>query len=153
MKFRNILFAVAVLLLPDSSCFSGSAVTGEEPVKVLATVETGSKTHHLQSNDDDRFGRVYLQPQEIVKVEIQYSEGQEGERTVLSVEDGGFLNNTVGATDGDKRVLGMALSSDGKLSFQFTAGSDRGLYRVTLKKGLDTKTLDFWVGEPLPVAK
>lgn len=115
------------------------------PTVVSAMVRVGGQTLQGDANELGIFPEIRVQPGQQVGVTVAYPEGQPGQRIVAAVEDGGLLQ------DGE-RVLPMQLDSQQAVTFNFTAGEARGIYRVTLRRGTETKMLQFWAGEPLPLA-
>jgi hypothetical protein len=111
-----------------------------------ATVSAGGKNYVLQPNQIGNFQRVYVEPGAIVPVKVTYPEGEAGEKLIIQAEDGGRL-------DSGKPVNVDELDQNKSLTFKFLLTNQIGVHRVTLRKGADVKTLDFWVGPPLPVAQ
>ena len=52
-----------------------------------------------------------------------------------------------------KIVHTASLDEQKSIAFNFQVSAEPGTHRVVLRKGADVKQLDFWVGEPLPVAQ
>ena len=114
-------------------------------LKVAAEVKVGKKTHHLFADGDRPFQRVYIKPEESVDITLIYSEEKAGDSVVIQVEDGGLL-------DDGKLARVAKLDAEKTLTFAFKASSFEGIHRVRLWNGADQKMLDFWAGEPLPLA-
>ena len=76
---------------------------------------------------------------------VSFPEGDPGQRVVATVEDGGTLR------DG-QRVLPMQLDAQRQVAFSFTAGEAPGIYNIRLRRGTETKMVQFWAGEPLALA-
>ncbi len=62
----------------------------------------------------------------------------------IALEGGPFGNG--------KTTQDLTLDSLKRASFSFATGAGRGLYRVLVRKGVDYKSLEFWVGEPMTKA-
>jgi hypothetical protein len=76
---------------------------------------------------------------------VIYIAGVANEAVTLTALEGGTFGN-------GKTTQDLTLDSFKKASFSFAAGSGRGLYRVLVRKGIDYKSLEFWVGEPMTKA-
>jgi len=72
-------------------------------------------------------------------VEIFYPDGKEGEKVVVSVWDGGLLDN-------GESVKVVYLDNEKKCVFNFQVTRSLGLFRLLLFKGTDQKVVQFWVG-------
>ena len=94
----------------------------------------------MTPNQDSCFSRIYnVQPWATVGIEINYPNGSQGDKVIVRVEDGGVLEN-------GKGVLVIPLDVNSKINFNFQVSDSPGLYRVTLRKGTDEKTVQLWVG-------
>ena len=80
-----------------------------------------------------------IQPLETVIIEISYPDGNVGEKVLLSAEDGGKFEN-------GKRIKLLQLDNQKKVFFDFQVSDQLGIYRVSLRKGNDTKVVQLWVG-------
>lgn len=85
-----------------------------------------------------------IPPLENIPIEIHYPDGSPGEKVVILVHDGGLLDN-------GNNVKVAKLDHENKLSFSFQVTDHPGIHRVMLKKELDTKVVQLWVG-PEPAA-
>lgn len=121
-----------------------------EPVSLngeLATANAriGNIRYDLSPNQIGMFPRVAgIDPHQTIPVTVTYPGGSPGDQVVVEAEDGGHFAN-------QKVVTIAGIGADKNIQFDFTAGRDAGVYRITLNKGGDTKTLDFWVGPELQV--
>jgi hypothetical protein len=117
-----------------------AALNGE-----MATASTlvGNTRYNLSPNQIGVFPRVAgLDPHQTLPVEVSYPGASPGDKVVVEAEDGGHFDN--------KKVVKVAdVGGDKSIQFDFTTGSEEGVYRITLRKGADVKTLDFWVGAEL----
>jgi hypothetical protein len=106
-----------------------------------ATVSVGTRTYKdMRPNQDSRFSRIYnIQPLATVGIEINYPNGNKGDKVVLEVLDGGVLGN-------GKGVQVISLDGNRNISFYFQVSDSPGLYRVILRKAHDLKTIQLWVG-------
>jgi hypothetical protein len=115
-------------------------------IMAVASVQTGEQKFRLTLNQAGRFNRVRVVPNKALPVSVEYAEGEPGQNVVVEVEDGGELGN-------GKGVEVVKLDSQRQVNFSFKADATPGKYQVVLRKGVDEKVLEFWVGEDLPVAK
>lgn len=115
-------------------------------IMAVASVQTGEQKFRLTPNQAGRFNRVRVKPSTPFPVEVAYSEGEPGQNVVVEVEDGGELGNGNG-------VEVVKLDTQRRVNFSFKADATPGKYQVVLRKGVDEKVLEFWVGPDLPVAK
>jgi hypothetical protein len=123
-----------------------SELTTAGPVgeKTIARVINDGKERVMTPNEIGHFPRIYLKPKQEVPVEVSFPDAQAAEPVVVQVEDGGSI-------DGDKVSKGDVLDDAKKVAFKFRANADEGIYHVVLRKGADSRVLDFWVGDELPV--
>ncbi|MCG3148843.1 MAG: hypothetical protein PCFJNLEI_02292 [Verrucomicrobiae bacterium] len=115
-----------------------------DPV-ATATIRVGDQTFRERSNEHGVFNVIRIQERQQVALEVAFGAGDPGQRVVAMVEDGGTLR------DG-QRVLPMQLDAQLKVAFDFTASENRGVYRIRLRRGTETKMVQFWAGEPLALA-
>jgi hypothetical protein len=111
----------------------------------MATASTlvGNTRYNLSPNQIGVFPRVAgLDPHQTLPVEVSYPGASPGDKVIVEAEDGGHFDN--------KKVVKVAdVGGDKSIQFDFTTGGEEGVYRITLRKGADVKTLDFWVGAEL----
>ena len=112
-----------------------------EPAKARATVN--DKSFDLAPNQLGVFQRVYVGARSQIAVKVDYPKAVNGDPVIIQVQDGGQLDNGTVVQKGEIK--------DGNVAFNFRATENAGIHRVSLRKGSDVKTLDFWVGPPLPV--
>lgn len=112
-----------------------------EPAKARATVN--DKSFDLVPNQLGIFQRIYVASRAQIAVKVEYPKASTGDPITIQVQDGGQLDNGTVVQQGEIK--------DGNVAFHFRATENPGIHRVSLRKGSDVKTLDFWVGPPLPV--
>ena len=101
------------------------------------------KIHEVSPNRLGLFKQVAnIKPSEAVLLEISYPYAKVGEKVVVTVLDGGKLDN-------GKKVKLMSLDNQRKSAFGFSVSDDAGLYRLLVRKGNDTKIIRLWVGKDL----
>ena len=133
-----ILLLLLLLFLSLSSRAQG--LMGSSKEVAFCVIKAGEKTHQLTSNYAGYFDRISsLPPLSSVLIELTYPSAQGGEKVAVSVEDGGIL-------EGGEQVKALTLDKAKKASFRFQLASPPGLYRLLLRKGPDTKIIQFWVG-------
>jgi hypothetical protein len=113
-----------------------ASLSGEE---VSASVTAGGKEYVVQPDQVGCFERVVIERGETVPVRVSYPEGNPEDLVVAAVEDGGQINK-------DQHVILLHLDKNRQLAFQFTASQEAGIFRVTLRKGTDVKTVELWAG-------
>jgi hypothetical protein len=134
------------LALPLILTTRGSAAVDGQ--MAYASMSLGTlKYKDMTPNQDSCFSRIYnVQPLATVGIEINYPNGNKGDKVIVRVEDGGVLGN-------GKGVLVIPLDANKKINFNFQVSDSPGLYRVTLRKGSDEKTVQLWVGLPPQLVK
>jgi hypothetical protein len=140
--------------VPLSSVFTDSGGTSASQVQSLlklkldkrqlarSVVEVNGKLTKLDPNVNGTFARIWLNPKQTVSVAAIFPQLSPGDRVLLEANDGGFM----GLSD---QVEVMPVDSNGQLAFTFTAGTNDGIYRVTLRHGSTVHELNFWVGKDL----
>lgn len=109
---------------------------------VVSRVVVGGETHEWHPNSVGEMGRTIVGHKTKVPFAVGYPFGKPGEVIVAVAEDGGALGRGVATAQ-------AALNKDLTAEFEFETGGRDGLYRVTVRRGADTKALTFWSG-PLP---
>jgi hypothetical protein len=128
-----------------------------QPKQTQATVTIKAKEVALGApNILGVYPRQNINPGASVPVRVVYPDAQTGDTVIAAVADGGQIN-------GNKPVQVLTLDTDRAAKFTFQGSREPGLFRVTLRKGLDVKTLEFWSGPqptyvkakrpPLPIPK
>jgi hypothetical protein len=112
------------------------SVSRGEKVSAWGTVKR-QQTPELALNELDEFPRIYVSPGEEAAVRMRWPQAAPGDRVVAAVEDGGQLG-------GGARVKALELDANQELSFAFVAGMEPGIYRISVRRGAETKTVQFW---------
>jgi hypothetical protein len=124
---------------------------GEDAIAAITTAD-GHTIQNLHPNQVNSFPRVNIQPNDTVQVSVAWPKGSPGEPVVVAVEDGGSLGAVGQSADKSaqskaaERVLKLALDDKGQIKFAFTCSAESGIFRVTLRKGAETKTVELWAG-------
>ncbi|CAN5387800.1 hypothetical protein BH23BAC1_BH23BAC1_05800 [soil metagenome] len=96
--------------------------------------------HQAALNQMGYFDKITdVPPLENIPIEIHYPDGTPGEKVVILVQDGGLLDN-------GNNLKVAKLDHENKLSFSFQVTDHPGIHRVMLKKEMDTKVIQLWVG-------
>jgi hypothetical protein len=111
---------------------------------LAANIQVGDRRIAVRSNTRGEFFRVLVAPSALIKVDLPFFGAAAGEALAIQTEDGGALVS--GVADG--RVL---ISEGSRARFDFRAAAHDGLNRVTLRRGGETRVLEFWVGPEAPV--
>jgi hypothetical protein len=141
-RFATFLCLVTLGIIPH--------VNGQAPLKVkgepaLCRVKVNDKTFELKVNGGGYFQRIPNVPKNaVVPVEIFYPNGIEGEKIIISVLDGGRIDQEI--------VKVINLDKEKKCAFNLTVTDQIGSFRVLVIKGDDEKVVQVWVGpETKPV--
>lgn len=111
--------------------------TGGEPVSV--TIQLDALPREIHGDANGVFPPVPVRAHQRVHLRVSYPEGVAGETVQIQTQDGGVLENNLSA-----RVL--SLDAERSVAFWFESSGNEGTHRVTIRRGFDEKTLDFWVG-------
>jgi hypothetical protein len=114
---------------------------------VTAQVMVGEKRYVVQADGEGVFvPRVPTAIGARPAVRVAFPDGEPGEPVVVQVEDGGVLEN-------NEPTKLAHLDERRQMEFALQMTRNPGLFRVVLRKGAETRTLQFWAGPPLPVAQ
>ena len=103
-------------------------------------LRTDNVTYELKENQIGNFNCIYnILPFEKIPIEMVYPKGVAGENVVISVEDGGKLDN-------NKGLKVVPLDRKKTAAFVFIAAADPGMYRLLITKGQESKVVQLWVG-------
>ncbi len=104
----------------------------------VCKITVDNKTYQPKLNLIGYFSKVRgIKLNTAVPVELSYPGGTPGGKVVISAVDGGLLDN-------NKTFKVLSLDNEKKVSFNFQANTGPGLYRITSRKGNDTKTVQLW---------
>ena len=105
----------------------------------MATIQASSGRISGSPNDLGLFPRVLTEIGETVEISATFPDAEPGDLIFVQAEDGGAL-------DGGPPVARLYLDENRSLHFAFRGTAEGGLSRVTLRKDLDEKHLEFWAG-------
>lgn len=114
------------------------APTAGEPPDARAEVVLNGKTHDLEPGPSGAFPDLPCQALSTADVTVVYSSAEGPSDVILQAEDGGVF------PDGSS-VRAVRLDKANTARFTFINGVQHGLFRVTLRRGADIKTIPFWV--------
>lgn len=110
---------------------------GGEPVSI--TMQLGRLPRQIYGDTNGVFPPVTVGAHQRVHVKVSYPEGIPGEVVQIQTQDGGTLDNELSSC-----VLPLDVQRN--VAFWFESSGNEGTHRVTVRRGFDEKTLDFWVG-------
>lgn len=137
--------AVIIPHSTNNTSIAQQSVAGNRPkpasrgAAIAAVVTLDGKPLPVGINQFGYFPRLYVAPDTVIPVNIQYPDAKAGEKVVAEAGDGGRFAN------GQSTTL-MTLDPTGSASFSFRVSGLPGTHRVALFKGRDLKAFDFWVG-------
>jgi len=118
-----------------------------EPVTAYVRVPSTKKHSALTVNQGGEFPRMMTQPGETVQVRLAFSQTEPDTPVALTSQDGGLIEG------GQRSTAGM-LDAQRQLAFAYTVSRNPGIHRVTVTTPAgETKTLEFWAGDPIPFKK
>lgn len=122
-------------------------INNEKAATKLKTAPLPVKMYEVSPNQVGLFKQVSnIKPLEKISLELSYPSAKVGEKIVVTVLDGGKLDN-------GKGVKVMNLNQLRKCPFGFSVTENMGLYRLLVRKGNDVKVVQLWVGEKPVTAK
>jgi hypothetical protein len=110
---------------------------GGEPVSVMIRLD--GLPRQIYGDTNGVFPPVTVRAHQRVHVRVSYPEGIPGEVVQIQTQDGGTL-------DKDQSARVVHLDAERIVAFWFESSGNEGTHRVTVRRGFDEKTLDFWVG-------
>jgi hypothetical protein len=127
----TVLLSIAIELALSVSALSLSPSSDSD---VVFTVDLGSGISvSTAATSDDIVG---LQPTQAVLVVAQYPPSSAGTRIAAVPLDGGRITGS---------AKQLVVDANGTVQFQFQAGSDSGLYQISLRDRNKEVALSFWV--------
>ena len=108
----------------------------------IATVRVDGRAFELLPNQLGVFPRVYVAPSARVEVVVRYPNAPDSQVVTARMMDGGSL--------GGPMTRRLSIGAERSIAFPATVSDQAGTHRIALTVGSDLKTLDLWVGPPLP---
>lgn len=121
-----------------------SAAVALPPDPSAATLQIAGRQIAVRANSRGEFSRVLVAPSALIAVEVGFPGAMSGETLPMQNEDGGTFAS--GVSEGQTIV-----GDDGRARFEFRTAPHDGLNRVTLRRGGESRVLEFWVGPEAPV--
>lgn len=90
------------------------------------------------------YPRVPVPAGELIAASVPFPAAAPGDRIAVQAEDGGRLI-------GDAASGIVRTSGGGRAAIEFQAPAFEGAHRITLRRGGESRTLEFWVGPDPPV--
>lgn len=102
------------------------------------------QSYSVISNVRGEYPRVPVTAASTITASVPFPDAIPGERISVQAEDGGLLLD-------DGAYGAVAIDENRRAPLRFQAADNDGMQRVTLRRGGEIKTLEFWVGEAPPV--
>lgn len=126
---------------------SGQPFYPGEPVTAFVRVPSTAQQIAMTVNQGGEYPQLNADPGETVEVLLGFSQTEPGSPVALSAQDGGVL-------DDGKRTAALILDKNRQVAFSFKLTPNPGLHRIAIQSPTgETKTLEFWVGEPQVIKK
>ena len=113
--------------------------TPQTAVRTTATISFADATQVCAHSIDGRFRLVGMHLNEVVTVVVQFPAGWATALLAIQALDGGHVFPQTAQT---------VIAAGGITSFQFQAGNQPGLYRISMIGAGGSSTLNFWVADP-----
>ena len=137
--------AVAEPASPSAAASASVATAAPVPLDpTAATLRFAGRQVAVRATARGEFSRVLVAPSTLVVVDLPFPGAVPGEVLPIQAEDGGTL--VAGVNVGQTTV-----GDDGRARFEFRSAPHDGLNRVTLRRGGESRVLEFWVGPEAPV--
>jgi len=109
-----------------------------------ATIKIGENSRRVSPNLRGEFPRVLVNAEALITARVPFPDAQLGESIAVQAEDGGQIvgGGTTGST---------TIAADGEALVEFRAAAFEGMNRVTVRRGAETRVLEFWVGAEPPI--
>lgn len=110
----------------------------------VATLRIDGAPRAVVPNVRGEYPRVLVPASAIIAASVPFLEAQTGEKIAVQAEDGGALLDA--AAQGF-----VTIDTAHRAAVQFKVSAYDGIHRVTLRRGGETRVLEFWVGAEPPV--
>lgn len=152
--YAPLIAAIALLVSPTANAQEKRLIKGEMAtceISMLAAGDRGKaadqKKYAPPLNQLGYFDMITnIRPHQQFMVQVAYPRAARSEKAWVIVLDGGLLDN------GRKEQV-VQLDAHRRLMFNFKAGASPGIYRVVVRKGSDSKVIQFWVGPETATVK
>jgi hypothetical protein len=109
-----------------------------------AMLRIGGVPRAVVPNVRGEYPRVLVPASAIIAASVPFAGAQPGEKIAVQAEDGGALLDAAGQGF-------VAIDEAHRAPVQFKVSAHEGMHRVTLRRGGETRVLEFWVGPEQPV--
>lgn len=115
--------------------------------RIEAAVTLGRRTHALGKGRQGVYPQLDMGPQMRARIELHFPEAKPGDKVAIGVMDGGRIM----LQDADRRVHPAPgpthrVGADNRIRFIFETDASNGIYRVLVRRGLESRQVEFWVG-------
>lgn len=122
---------------------TSTAAIGNDPRAALVNVD--GESIRVLPNARGEYHRLRVPSAATITAAVPFPGANPGDVIDVETEDGGLLQGA-----GSQGTV--VVNSARRAPVDYRAGGQDGLYRVTLRRGGETRVLEFWVGRPPPVA-
>lgn len=119
-----------------------AAAVANDPRAAQLTI--AGQTRAVVPNVRGEFPRVLVSASAIIAASVPFPDARPGEKIAVQAEDGGALLDA--ATQGF-----VTIDATHGAPVKFKVSAHDGMHRVTLRRGGETRVLEFWVGAEPPV--
>lgn len=109
-----------------------------------AHIRIGATERTLVPNARGEFPRLVVAPAASISASVPFIDAAPGDRISLQTEDGGTL---MGPAAGGS----IAVDAGRYARLEYRAAATDGMQRVTLRRGGESRVLEFWIGAEPPV--
>ena len=109
-----------------------------------AQIRVGSVENEVIPNARGEFPRLLVAAEAEISADVPFPDALPGQHIYVQADDGGLLSGK--AADG-----ALIVDESRQVSLEFQTSAWDGLHRVTLRRGGDSRVLQFWVGPEPPV--
>jgi hypothetical protein len=124
---------------PDATVTA--AAVANDPRAAQLTI--AGRTRAVVPNVRGEFPRVLVPASAIIVASVPFPDAQPGEKIAVQAEDGGALLDAAAQSF-------VTIDDAHRAPLQFKVSSQDGIHRVTLRRGGETRMLEFWVGAEPP---
>jgi len=109
-----------------------------------ARITIAGTAHVLAPNVRGEFPRLIVPASATITATVPFAGAEPGEAIPVQAEDGGLLQ--------DAAAIGsVAVDNDHKVTISYQVSANDGMHRITLRRGGESRVLEFWVGAETPV--
>jgi hypothetical protein len=141
-KISAVQPSVTVATAQAQSSTSAVAAIMKDPRAAMLRIDGVSRA--VVPNVRGEFPRVLVPASAIVAASVPFPEARPGEKIAVQAEDGGALLDA--AAQGF-----VTIDAAHRAPVQFKVSAHDGIHRVTLRRGGETRVLEFWVGAEQPI--